>query len=109
MTVFFVDVNDPGVYNVADDNDFVRVVNVFVRQFADVNQPAVPHAKVNKRPKIDDVQNGAFEFHARFQVFQFKNLLFENRSGHFVSRVFARLSQLSNNLFDGGFAQPQFL
>ena len=58
---------------------FARVFDVGIGQRGDMHQPILMHADVDKRAKIRDVGNHAFEHHAFAQVFNVLDAIAEGR------------------------------
>ena len=69
-----------------------------IAHLRDVNQAVLMNADIHKCAKVDDVADGSFQNHARFQVLHCQNIRTKHRFGHIASRIPSRLLQLGSNI-----------
>ncbi len=95
-----VHLQHPDLDDVADGNHLVRVADEAVGHVADVDQPAVVHADVDKGPEIDDVEHGAGQLHRRRQVFQLQHAPLEDRRRQVLAGIAPRPGQLGDDVLE---------
>jgi hypothetical protein len=67
-----------------------------------MHQAAVFEADVDKRPKINDVENRSLKLHARLQVLELENTFLEYRWRQVVAGIAARTRERFENVFERG-------
>jgi hypothetical protein len=65
---FTIHGQNPYTNRVTHRDEFKWIAHKSVGQLADMNQPCLPHANVNKCAKFDNIQNITTQFHARYKL-----------------------------------------
>ena len=102
-----IDVQYPNFHHVAHRYDVVRTFNIAVGHLADMDQTAILQADVHEGAEIDDVENGALEFHARLQVLDAEDAFLEHRGRQIFARIPAGPSQTFQNVAQCGHTHLQ--
>ena len=74
-----------------------------------MDQTVLMNADIHKSAEVDDVADGAFQLHARFQILHPHHVGAQQRRGQFVPGIPAGLGQLRRDILQGGQADPQLL
>ena len=80
----------------------------FICDLRDMHQPVLMNADIHKRAKVDDIAHGSFQDHSLFQIFHLQHVRAEDRFGHLIPGIAARLFQLFLNIPQRNFSDPQF-
>ena len=76
----------------------MRIADEFPRQLADVDHAAVMEPDVDKRPEVDDVQNGAVELHPQLEILELEHPLLEERLGEILAGIAPRTGELIDDV-----------
>ena len=93
-----VDFEHPDADHLTDAHHVVRIADVLIREMADVHQPAVVQADVDKGPKVDHVEHRTQQFHAGLQVLELEYALLKKWLRQVLAGIAAGPGQLLDNV-----------
>ena len=96
-------------HDIADLQHFPRVLDEFIADLGNMDQPVLVDAQVYECAEINDVAHGASQLHAGFEVVQPHDVTAQQRLGQAVAHVAARLTQLGNDIVQRRLSHPQRL
>ena len=85
-----IDAKHPNRYSVANGDHIHRMLDEFVAQLRDMNEPVVLDADIDESAEVDDVAHRAMKLHARLQILDAQHIRVEDRSRQLFARVAAR-------------------
>ena len=93
------------LHDLADLHHIARLLDVAIRQLADVHQSILMDAHIHKRSELGHVGDNAFQRHTRSEVANLLDALLEGGREKLVARVSAGFAQLLQNVVQRVYAR----
>ena len=81
--------------------------NILVAHLRYMHQAVLMHTDIHESAKVDHVPDCSLKDHSLFQILHVQHVRTQDRPGHLVTRITARLFQLLHDILQGDLAHAQ--